>query len=921
MGPPRFERVVLRINELKCGSCEHGLSRALERIVAISNHHVNVILGRVEFDLNVNRLSVDDVIKLLTTRTGHDLEEYKVTKGHVLELVITDLQRLKHAGQPRGVLHLEAPERAIQQALNSPNQYDKSILTGSTRATTNGLVGDDDTIKNHHVDMKHPVSSVGIPPIKVYYDPAKIGARTVFEHYRQYDPKLCLAPPTVDPGVELGAKQTKRAVFWFLLALIFTIPVLAFAWAPIDHTHHAYLHASLAFATSVQIVAFLEFVPSILRSLRYSHAFEMDFLIVLGTTIAYACSVVSYLHEIRVVFLETGSFFETPTLLVMLIFLGRVFSEFARLQAAKSVSFRSLQVEETLLVSPSPNDTWASVKTTRIDFRLLQYGDIFLVPPHTRVATDGIVLYGGSNVDESIITGEFKPKAKGLSSEVFAGTNNQDGSLIVRLRKLPQGNSVGKIATLVENAELTAPKVQALADRVAGWFVSAIAMVGATVFLSWLLVERLHCRQTWEYSVLTALDYATATLVICCPCAVGLAVPMVVLIASGVAARYGIIFRDSRMLEIARKVTDVVFDKTGTLTCGRLEVVGVPRYRNTDKARIKGLMMGLLKDINHPVAAEIVRYLEQDRVISKDYCPLEVKNVVSFPGKGVQGNCAKTGVVLRAGNADWLKINVVGRESNTKCYFTIEGDLQASFELKDCARPGAELVIEKLHTRNVQVHMISGDTEGAVEGVADILHIHKDCTKSRCRPDEKCTYIKNLQDQGKTVMFVGNGNNDSVALKQADIGVQVSEGSDMAKSAADIILMTTHLHNILVLIDISGAAYRRIITNFSWLGLYNISALLLAAGAFVSIGSHIRIEPQWAGLGEILSVVPVILIALQIQWRDYGSAYRLIENDYQKVRGPKRERVIRTRASSSTSSAESCEVSSSRLANVDALMG
>jgi heavy metal translocating P-type ATPase len=455
--------------------------------------------------------------------------------------------------------------------------------------------------------------------------------------------------------------------------------------------------------------------------------------------------------------------------------LGRVINEFARFRAAKSVSFRSLRVDDALLVTANP--TWAQCKVEKVDSRLLQYGDTFRVPPHTKVVTDGIVLYGGSNIDESMITGESKPKAKGLHSEVFAGTNNGDGMLVVRLTKLPHENSVHRIASLVEDAELTKPKAQALADRVAGWFVPAIATLGLIVFFIWLFVDRFHNKRTWGNALITALTYAIATLIVSCPCAIGLAVPMVVLIAGGVAAQFGIIFRDPQKLEIARNVTDVVFDKTGTLTCGRLEVVGVPKYRGSDLACTKGLLMGLVKDIKHPVSVSIARHLAEDKSAYKNFVTLEVTDITSIPGSGVRGICAETGVEIRAGNADWLNINVIGRETHTRCYVTIGEELRASFELQDRTRPTAETVIEKLYERGIRVHMISGDNEGAVDETAHALHIKRRRTKSRCKPEGKMNYVKDLQKPGKVVMFVGDGTNDSVALKQADVGVHVNQGS------------------------------------------------------------------------------------------------------------------------------------------------
>jgi Cu2+-exporting ATPase len=242
----------------------------------------------------------------------------------------------------------------------------------------------------------------------------------------------------------------------------------------------------------------------------------------------------------------------------------------------------------------------------------------------------GTIVYGGSEVNESMITGESIPVAKGVHSIVFAGTTNGDGVLIVKLSALPHENSVHKIAAMVEDAELTKPDIQALADKVAGYFVPVMATLGLIVFLVWLLVEALHSKRTWGNSVTTALTYAIATLIVSCPCAIGLAVPMVVLIAGGVAARFGIIFRDPQKLEVARSVTDVVFDKTGTLTSGMLAVISedyhgqsLPQLNQT-----KGALLGLLQDVKHPVAAAVLEHLERDvRMNAKgDIKPVAVRS-------------------------------------------------------------------------------------------------------------------------------------------------------------------------------------------------------------------------------------------------------------------------------------------------------
>ncbi|KAH7383183.1 E1-E2 ATPase-domain-containing protein [Pyrenochaeta sp. MPI-SDFR-AT-0127] len=855
-GPPNFERIMLRINGLKCGCCEGGISRAISRISAIKNPQVNVVLARVEFDLDTTRLGVTDVIKKLSIKTGYTFDE------HVAAIA---------TNSTHGVI-----ATVDGSADRSWGENPKSTMV-------------DGTIPRIHQQAT-----------RVHYDPNKIGARDVFEYYQKFDPDLRLAPPAAHPSLAVGGEQIRRALYVFLPALALTIPVIVLAWTPVDHNNLMYAHVSLALATVVQLIAIKEFIPNALRSLYYSRVFEMDFLIALSSTIAYIFSVVSYVLQVEGKPLETGSFFETSTLLVTLILLGRVINEFARCRAAKSVSFRSLQVDEALLVVPGSN-TPTNPKTRRLDARLLQYDDQIKIPPHTKVVTDGVVLYGGSEIDESMITGESIPVAKGVHSVVFAGTNNGSGVLIVRLTALPHENSVHKIAAMVEDAELTKPRIQALADRIAGWFVPVIATIGASVFFIWLFVDKHHHQNTWKNAVVTAITYSIATLIVSCPCAIGLAVPMVVLIASGVAARFGIIFRDFQKLEIARSVTDVVFDKTGTLTCGFPAVVG-EEYHGSNASLTKGIVLGLLKDVNHPVSASIFRHLERDMRMNpeKNIKVAEVQNVMSIPGEGVQGTYANNRFLIRAGSPDWLNVHVLRQASTIFCV-QVGGILCATFKLLDRPRHTAEMVVQQLKARGIEVHMISGDNQGAVDDTAHSLSIPKKNTKSRCKPDGKMNYVRDLQRPGKVVMFVGDGTNDSVALKQADVGVHLNQGSDVAKSAADVVLMTTRLHDVLILLDVSRAAYRRIILNFSWSAFYNIFAILLAAGAFVKIGEQIRIEPQWAGLGELVSVMPVVLIALQMRWRNYGRRYRAIEYDYLRAEPPMREHRVQMRQQNSSS--------------------
>ncbi|KAF2468493.1 copper-translocating P-t [Lindgomyces ingoldianus] len=861
-GPATFERVVLTISGLKCGCCESGISKAFRHIPAIKDHQVNIVLARVEFDLDTSRLSISAAISRLTRVTGYTFEKHDQPEGQILEVLVNDPRQICEAGKPYGVTLIESGTR----------QFWSPSMLFSGRNSTVPPEASRFNRPPHSLDSeKSEGPGLFQHTVRIHYDANLIGARDVFEYYQQLasGQHLQLAHPCSHPILAVGADQTKQACIMFLISLFFTIPVLVMAWAPLNQNNMAYAHVSLALATIVQIIAVKEFVPSAFKSLIHSRSFEMDFLVAFSTTTAYVFSVVSYVFQIRRHPLETGSFFETSTLLVTLILFGRVVNEFARLRAAKAVSFRSLQAEHALLVVPGQAQPREARK---IDARLLQYGDSFKVPPHTRIVTDGKVIYGGSEVDESVMTGESIPVAKGLGHTVSAGTTNGSGELTVTLTALPHENSISKIAAMVESAELSKPKVQALADRIAGWFVPAIMAIGTIVFVIWICLERYGNRRLWRDAVIRAITYAIATIIVSCPCAIGLAVPMVVLIAGGVSARFGIIFRDPQKLEVARNATDIIFDKTGTLTTGDLTVVEAI-FHGPKEREVKSMILGLLVDVKHPVAAAVFKWLDKNSSSGEGFIkPAKMVGITSLPGNGVIGTCKQTQAVVRAGNPYWLGVDILESPHSVLCV-TVSGELSAVFRLQDRPRSTAERVIRLLTDRGISVHMISGDSAGAVNEIAHTLNIPKHHACGRLNPGDKQEYIHNLQKEGRVVLFCGDGTNDSVALKQADVGVHMNHGSDVAKSASDVVLMTTRLQDIPILLDISKAAYRRIMFNFGWSAVYNVVAILMAAGAFVAF----RIPPAYAGLGELVSVLPVMFIAFQLRWRDYGKKYRGME--------------------------------------------
>ncbi|KAK8182169.1 E1-E2 ATPase-domain-containing protein [Phyllosticta citribraziliensis] len=856
------------------------LRKALERIPAAKDIKTDLVLMQAQFRLNIARMSVEDALAEVRQMTPYSVER----------------------------LANDSDERFLDVIVDSPHDVLQTALP-------DGVVD---------VEQLGKEDKNGKATLRITF-----GSNTMY--HRDLLEKLGLQNPTLAPiplpsSVAVGRKQLRKELFYFSLSAILTIPVLVLAWAPINQRRIIKESISLVLATIVQLVAAWEFYPSAIKTLYFTRIADMDLLIVLSTTAAYIYSVVAFglIHTGHDI--SKNSFFETSALLVTLIRLGRFVSELARQRATESVSIRSLQAPHALLLQKNRSDT------KELDVRLLQHGDIFRVPPHTRIPTDGVVIYGGSQVDESMMTGESKPVAKGIDSRVTAGTINLDGQIDVTLSRTYWDNSISEIGTLVENAELSKPKLQALADRVASFFVPAIVALSIMVFVIWMCIGKFVIKQSSAIAASKAISYAIATLIVSCPCAIGLAVPMVIVIASGVAAKNEVIFRAPAVIEIARDVKHVVFDKTGTLTKGEIAVT-LPH------------LLGLVSRNKHPVSLALSNHLEVKGI--RQGTVYDSSNVIV--GGGLEGRLAKGDktLVVRAGNLSFLGLEDSAQVQSFRAslppppsekasgssrpqassdldvsFFgvTLDGILVALFALTDILRPEAPHVVSSLRKQGVAVHILSGDDQRAVSRVAQILGIPDSQTLARCSPAGKQAYVARLQEgaaaakhslwqralhifrrKNKTaiVAFVGDGTNDAVALTQADVGIAMGSSlpstspsassappSDIAASTASIVLLRGNLAGVLSVLHLSRRAVRRVHFNFAWATVYNVFAVLLAAGALARVGGAgaggrdgdgrgFSIPPEFAGLGEIVSVLPVVAVAFTLRWGDRGERGRL----------------------------------------------
>lgn len=805
---------------MTCTGCETKLVRTLAAHPAVTNLKTSLVLSRAEFDLG-DAAMVNEVIKHLERTTEFTCERI-TNRGSSLDILVPNGDTTAFFNQPW-------PEGVIE------------------------------------------VRTVDKKTINVSFDPKVIGARDLVEHGWSNSP-VHLAPPRVDPTLEAGHKHVSHMGYTTVLSICLTIPVLVMAWAPLPGSPLKYSSASLALATLVQFIIAGPFYPKALKALLFSKVIEMDLLVVLSTSTAYIFSLVSFAYLAVGHPLSTGQFFETSTLLVTLIMVGRWVAALARQKAVESISIRGLQTSTARIVCDDGE--------TEIDTRLLQYGDVFKVVPDSKVPTDGTVISGSSEVDESMITGESRPVEKLYKSPLIAGSVNGSGTLHARVTRLPGENTITTIAGMVDEAKLSKPKIQNIADRIASFFVPVVICITIVTFCIWIGIGIKVRGQSGSEATIQAITYAITVLIVSCPCAVGLAVPMVIVIASGVAAEQGVIFKSAEAIEVMYQTSHVVFDKTGTITEGRLKVAR-EWYADTSRDSTKSLLLGLVGSIKHPVSTAVANHLKAQGVSASLVC--DSKNIL---GRGVEGTAEESGLLLQAGNSRWLNLtedtvvqSALSQGQTTFC-FTIGGSVAAIFGLKDSIRSSSASTVKNLLDRGVSVHMISGDDDGAVCSAAAQLNIPRDNIRSHCTPADKQAYIQDLLKrhdpsnhiaQGKNskqpvVVFCGDGTNDAVALAQATVGVHINEGgTEVAQSAADVVLMRPDLNGILVAIAISKKSTRRIAFNFGWSFVYNLFAILLAAGAFVTA----RIPPEFAGLGELVSVLPVVAAATLLRWAKF----------------------------------------------------
>ncbi len=577
---------------------------------------------------------------------------------------------------------------------------------------------------------------------------------------------------------------------------------------------------------------------------------NMDTLVGIGVISSFLYSVYSMIMIIKG---HTENihilYFESTAIVIYFIKLGRYLDGISKDKTKEAIQ---------KLVKMTPNKATIKVngKEKQVTLDEIHKEDIVICKPGEKIAVDGEIIEGTAHFDESFITGESKPSNKVKGDKVIAGSINYDGYIEYKAEKIGKESTISEIVRAVIEASNTKAPIAKIADIVSGYFVPIVIVIAVLTFIIYLIMG-------YEFSI--SLIRFVTILVVACPCSLGLATPLAIIISEGLCASNGILVKKSEILENAQKINTIVFDKTGTLTYGRLKISEIRNYSNIEQNKLLQLVGSIESKSIHPIGKAFENYLKEN-----DLEKLEVKEFGSVSGFGIIGKVEGQKLIL--GNAKILKEYKVEnihhhdeeeltKKGNSIVYVANTNKILALIGVNDIVRENAVEVIKELNKNKIETIMLTGDSKETAEKIANEIGIKK--VISNVLPTEKTKVIKELKDKGKYVMMCGDGINDSPALATANIGVSVNSGTDIAMDSSDVILTKNDLRGILNLINISKRTVRNIKQNLFWAFFYNCLMIPIAMGLFTNFG--ISINPMVASIAMMFSSITVILNALRLK--------------------------------------------------------
>ncbi|XP_060207090.1 probable copper-transporting ATPase HMA5 [Lycium barbarum] len=920
------KKAIYSVNGMSCSACAGSVEKAIKRLPGIKEAVVDVLNNRAQvifYPTFVNeetiRETIEDVgfqAKLITEETNEKTSQVcririkGMTCTSCSTTVESALQSIPGVQTARVALATEEAEIQYDPRITTYNQLLEAteytgfeailISTGEGRSKillkVDGAHTDNSMrIIENSLRALPGVEDVDIDPelkkLSVSYQSDTIGPRKFIQVIEstgsgRFKATLFSEGDGKQSHRHEEIEYCRRSFLW---SLVFTIPVfltsMVFMYIPglkdgldIKVVNMLSIGEILRWvlSTPVQFIIGRRFYSGSYKALRHGSA-NMDVLIALGTNAAYFYSVYSVLRAATSPRFKSTDFFETSSMLISFILLGKYLEVLAKGKTSEAIAKLMNLTPETATLLQF-DDEGNVVKEEEIDSRLIQKNDVIKILPGAKVACDGFVIWGQSHVNESMITGESRPVAKRKSDLVIGGTVNENGVLHVRATRIGSESALSQIVRLVESAQMAKAPIQKFADRISKYFVPLVIILSVSTWLAWFLAGKYDgYPKSWIPSSMDsfqlALQFGISVMVIACPCALGLATPTAVMVGTGVGASRGVLIKGGQALESAQKVNCIVFDKTGTLTMGKPVVVNTKLFKSMVLREFYELVAAAELNSEHPLAKAIVEYAKKFREDEENPQWPEVQDFESITGHGVKATVHNKKLIV--GNKSLMldqgisvpvdadEILAEAEElAQTGILVSIDGVLSGVVAISDPVKPGAREVISLLKSMKVESKLVSGDNWGTANAIAKEVGISD--VIAEAKPEDKSKKVKELQSLGKVVAMVGDGINDSPALVAADVGMAIGAGTDIAIEAADIVLMKSNLEDVITAIDLSRKTFGRIRLNYFWAFGYNLLGIPIAAGAlFPSTG--FRLPPWVAGVAMAASSVSVVCSSLLLK--------------------------------------------------------
>lgn len=826
--------VTLSVEGMSCASCVSHVEEALGGVDGVRSASVNLATERAEVAINRDEVRVADLVRAI------DQSGYKIRTGETTLTV-------------QGMSCASCVSRVEDAILGLDGVRSVDVNLATDRATIEyvpGTVG--------RADFTAAVQEAG-------YDVVDSGEDS-----------------TDRTDVERAARASEQKSLRdrFLVALAFAVPVfvleMGFMHVPAMET---WIHEVVSTQTLYYILFGLTSVVQFGPGLHfYRHGWpalksgrpDMNTLVMIGTSAAYGYSVVAtFLPSV----LPEGTvhvYYEAAATIVTLILAGNYMEALAKGRASDAIrQLLNLQATTARVIRDGEEQ--------EIDVRDVVPGNVIRVRPGEKIPVDGEVVDGSSYVDESMVSGEPEPVSKGEGDEVVGGTVNETGSFTFRATRVGEETVLSQIVEMVEQAQGSRPPIQSLADQVVRVFVPFVLVTAALTFGVWMVFG--------PDPVLTfALVTSVSVLIIACPCAMGIATPISVMVGTGRAAELGVYVREGEALQALHGADIVALDKTGTLTKGRPEVTDVLVQDGFSESEVLGWVAAVENQSEHPIGEALLARAQED-----GFDLPEATDFEAIPGHGVRGTVDGHSVAIGAARLmDRLEVslngergtaNALAESAKTPLYVAVDGRLAAIVGVADPIKDSTGPALDALHQLNIEVAMITGDDDRTARAIADELGI--DRIHAEVLPDDKAEVVKDLQEAGDTVAFVGDGINDAPALAQADVGIAIGTGTDVAIESGDIVLMSGDLRGVPSAVSLSKATMRNIKQNLFWAFAYNVLLIPVAAGVlYPAFG--LLLSPALAALAMVFSDLFVI-----------GNALRLRRLDV-KVGGAEKQAVFST---------------------------